>query len=146
MTTILAGSRTLGSRELDAALSSYKLPITRVVCGCADGIDKKGYEFARRVKIPVVFFPAWPHQYTWAFFNKKPGELIVYPKGGYKGYVKHLGFQRNTAMATWDEAEALLAVHDCTKTNDSHGTGGTAHMIEEAEKAGLIVTVHRVLR
>lgn len=138
MITIIAGSRSLGEHHLQAALKNYKLPITKVICGCANGIDKAGFNFARSRRIPVAFFPAWTYQYSWALMNKKPMEHIYYPRGGYKGSNSKLyGFQRNEAMAKFEGTEALLAVW-------GNSSGGTRNMIELAEENGLVVTVHKV--
>ena len=131
--TIIAGSRDLGWQDLESALRTYKAPITEVVCGCAEGIDKCGYRWAREQGIPVTFFPAWANQYSWAYYQNRPGEVIQYPHGGYSGYSRSYGIQRNKRMAEY--AEAVLAVWD----GDSRGTKS---LIELAEYKGLSVVVY----
>lgn len=138
MKLIIAGSRTLGSLDLEAAIKALDFNrrfIKEVVCGCAEGIDRVGYEYARQYQIPVVFFPAWPHQHEWAFFKKKPEELIVYPKGGYSGYSATYGYQRNEAMAEY--ADALLSAWDGESK-------GSKHMRAVAEWAGLRTYYHNI--
>lgn len=141
MITIIAGSRGLGRNALEAALERYKYPITAVACGCAPGIDKCGYDYARDNDLPVIFFPAWAYHYSWAMKVKKARELIIYPQGGYKGYSKLFGHQRNQTMADFEHdrgnTEALLAVWDGESP-------GTIDMTHRAERAGLIVTKFEV--
>lgn len=139
MKTIIAGSRTLGSTDLESAFKAYRPKITQVVCGCANGIDRIGFEYARENDISVIFYPAWAYQYDWAFFNKKPEEKIVYPRGGYACLSKLAGFARNKAMAKY--GEFLLAVLDVT---NGRGTNGTLNMIREAENHGLGIFTHKV--
>lgn len=141
MITIIAGSRGLGRNALEAALERYKCPITAVACGCAPGIDKCGYDYARDNDLPVIFFPAWAYHYSWAMKVKKAGELIIYPRGGYRGNTITYGNQRNKTMVEYESptgnTEALLAIWD----GQSKGALDTAY---RAEHAGLIVTKFEV--
>lgn len=134
MRTIIAGSLTLGWQDLEPVLKAYRLPISEVVCGCVLGIDRVGYKWAREHNIPVRFFPSSADQYSWAFFSKRPVEIIVYPKGGYSGTYK--GNLRTVNMTGY--ADALIAVWDGTCKD------GTKTLIKWAEVDGLTVCVNRV--
>jgi hypothetical protein len=139
MKLIIAGSRGLTSFDLDEAIEAHHInvkSVKEVVCGCAHGIDRAGYTWAREHSIPVTFFPAWANQYTWAFFQKKPEETIHYPKGGYPGYALRHGILRNEAMANY--GDAILSVFDGKST-------GTRNMRSLAEFAGLWLFYYDVI-
>lgn len=56
---IIAGSRYFNDYEyIEYHMAGLRLPITEVVCGMADGVDKLGYRWAKRHGIPVREFPA----------------------------------------------------------------------------------------
>lgn len=95
MTTIIAGSRTLGEDALYAALAECPWEITEVVSGGANGIDTCGELWATSNRIPWKRFPA-----NWAVYGKSAGPV------------------RNTQMA--DYAQALLAVWDGKSRGTNH--------------------------
>lgn len=127
MRTIIAGSRSLGPVSVALALKQYKLPITKLICGCAEGVDQAGY-YAMDENIPVSFFPAWAFQYKWAKDKEKFGDSIHYPLGGYSGSSSSHGFFRNRQMAKY--AEAVILVWDLV-------SDGTKSMVKLAKKEGL---------
>lgn len=66
MKTIICGSRKGCSlNDLHAAIEQFLSlhgHITRVLCGCSEGVDTQGYEWARTKGIPVDHYPgAWKH-------------------------------------------------------------------------------------
>lgn len=129
MKTIIAGSRNARKWEVDDAMEAYKKhvtnDITEVVCGGAPGADWWGGLWARRNGIPVHDMPAdWKNESS-PTFNKR------------LGYDPAAGPRRNAKMA--DYAEALVAVWDGKSS-------GTLNMIQEAEKRGLPVFIHRFTR
>lgn len=69
MKTIIAGSRWISHPQLllDAIDASGFL-ITEVVCGCAEGVDKLGEDWADTNKIPITRFPP-----NWTEFGKSAG-------------------------------------------------------------------------
>lgn len=87
MKTIIAGSRDLGTAEVEAAMKKCPHPVTEVVSGGCRGVDQAGEEWARLRGIPIKVFPA-----DWKQFGKSAG------------------FRRNAEMASY--AEALVAVWD----------------------------------
>lgn len=117
MKTIVAGSRwILGVPALFYVMTCIReLPWkpTEIVSGRARGVDQMGESWAKIHRVPLKPFPA-----AW------------YDADGVLD--RRAGFKRNTEMA--DYAEALLAVWD----GESRGT---AHMIEQATKRGLLVAV-----
>lgn len=124
MKTIIAGSRGIINRqEVWNAIKAARMEITEVVCGCADGPDKLGYEWAREKQILVRFFPAWGAQRAWALVHcDKHGHEVV-ELLPFVRHSKSAGHARNAAMAKY--ADALIAVYD----GESRGTRG---MIELA--------------
>jgi len=116
MKTIIAGSRTITSREIvQKAIrlaQSTGVEITEVVSGKARGIDTLGEEWARANNIPVAEFPV--RSTDW------------------KRYGKRAGYLRNQQMGEY--ADALIAIWD----GKSRGTG---HMIDIAGNLGLLVRV-----
>jgi len=120
---------------LDMAMESFveeypEFKIDSVICGCAEGIDRLGWVWAKRQnpKIPVIFIPAWKEQKEWAesVLDKQSGDRIVYPpKGSDSG--KGAGPQRNERMAHW--GDALLAINT--------GSPGTRNMIMQAKLADI---------
>lgn len=133
--TIIAGSRSLGLTAVLQAVQRIDWPITEVVCGCAEGVDRAGWEWARRQDIAVAYFPAWEHQWKWADGVRRGDERIIYPLSGY-GHGKGNGYARNAAMAEY--ADAALIVWDET-------SNGTANMRKIAEQRGLRVVVWNAL-
>lgn len=109
MKTIIAGSRTVTDPSLVlAAIMDSGFKITEVVCGCAEGPDRLGFEWARENNVPVHFFPAWPFQHEWAMQNVRDGEFVE-PHFGAAG--KAAGFARNGQMAFYaSKGGALILV------------------------------------
>ncbi len=107
MKTIIAGSRTMRKRDVDAVMAScpWAHEITEVVSGCAPGADRAGELWAGEHDLPVKAFPA-----LW------------------EKYGRSAGYRRNDEMAKY--AEALVVVWDGSSR-------GTANMIEIATKRGL---------
>lgn len=126
MKLIIAGSRTITDMAcLHAALvaSPFEVEdIEEVVCGCADGVDTLGEQWATQMGIPVTRMPAeWLDRHA------------IKDKGA--------GRRRNVGMAKYAHAEkrgALLAVME------HYGTPGTKHMINAARSRGLKLYVHKV--
>lgn len=93
MKLIIAGSRTLWPRLdfIHSAITMLKicseLPITEIVCGCAEGVDNEGEHWASHMNIPVRRFPV-----DWEKHGKAAGPI------------------RNKQMA--DYADSLLLIWD----------------------------------
>jgi hypothetical protein len=95
MRTIIAGSRTIGDiRLIDLAVDESGFTITRVISGCAMGVDALGEQWAEVRGVPISKFPA-----DW--------ELG-----------RGAGFQRNCQMAI--NADALIAVWDGRSKGTAH--------------------------
>lgn len=109
MRTIIAGSRTMGLKEVEAMIAScpWAGEITEVVSGRAPGADRAGEAWAKARNIPIKPFPA-----EWEKFGKSAGHRRNYNMGLY--------------------ADALIAVWD----GESPGTAG---MIRIAKQMGLKV-------
>lgn len=135
MKTVIAGSRSLSLPALQKAVKLIDWPVTEAICGCAEGIDQAGWEWARSQGIRVVYFPAWEFQREWAETHRVWPEVVHYPQNGY-GRDKGNGYARNAAMA--DYAEALLLVWDGVSK-------GSLNMREIAEKRGMRVKVWNAL-
>jgi len=96
MRTIIAGSRSITSMEvLETAIDSITWEITRVISGCANGVDKLGADWANSNQIPVHYYPA-----------------------DWDKYGKRAGFKRNVEMSKY--ADALLAVWDGESKGTKH--------------------------
>jgi hypothetical protein len=105
---IIAGSRGIDDpARLNRGIIAAQFDITRVVSGCAAGVDKMGEAWAK-LQDPVV--PVDPFPADWDKLGKRAGMV------------------RNCAMAK--NADALIALWD------GH-SNGTRHMIQEAVGAGL---------
>ena len=88
MKTIIAGSRTITDDSLvESIIDESGVDITKIVCGCASGVDTLGARFAEERKIPIEYFPA-----DWRVFGKRAGIL------------------RNQQMA--ENADALILIWD----------------------------------
>lgn len=95
MVTIIAGSRNVEDyNQLLSAIDALPWKISKVVSGCARGVDKMGEKWARENDIPIDRFPA-----------------------NWNGFGKSAGYVRNLQMA--QNAQALLALWD----SRSKGTG-----------------------
>lgn len=111
MRTIIAGSRTITSRDvIQRAVETSGIEITEIVSGKARGVDALGEDWARMNNIPVTGFPVTP--------------------ADWKRYGKRAGYLRNRKMGEY--AEALIAVWDGKSR-------GTKHMIDIADELGLVI-------
>lgn len=94
MRVIIAGSRTIFNYDLvKEAIKESGFKIKVILCGCANGVDKLGEQYAT-----------------------DHGIMIEYYEADWKKYGKLAGFVRNDIMA--DNADALIAIWD----NKSRGT------------------------
>jgi len=88
MRTIIAGSRTItDASKLQTVIDDYEWPITTVLCGGAQGVDKLGEQYALAHNIPIEYYPA-----DWKTHGKAAGPI------------------RNSQMA--ENAEALILIWD----------------------------------
>ena len=128
MKVIIAGSRSIQLYSAVAqTVKESGFVITELVCGCADGVDRLGFVWARENRVPVHFFPAWAEQQAWAMRNRMVGEKVEYHFGVHG---KRAGYMRNLAMAEY--ASALVLVWDGQSR-------GSAHMKKIAESNALTV-------
>lgn len=101
MKIIIAGSRAAKydperwQKAIVRAIGESLFRIDEVVCGCADGVDAFGEQWAREQRIPVKQFPA-----DWVRNGKRAGIL------------------RNCEMAQY--ADALIAVWDGQSPGTRH--------------------------
>lgn len=111
MKVIIAGSRTASKRDVWNAICAcpFRKEITEVICGCAQGADTFGAQWAKSLNIPVSFMPA-----DWNKFGKSAG------------------YKRNAEMASI--ADGLLAIWD----GQSRGTADMIARIK-AKKAIVFV-------
>ena len=88
MITIIAGSRDIDSkREVRAAIAACGWRVTKVISGGANGVDKRGEQYARDKDLPMRRFLA-----DWRRYGRGAGAV------------------RNAEMA--EHAEALIAIWD----------------------------------
>lgn len=126
MKTIIAGSRSIQLYSLiPQAVKDSGFVITELLCGCADGVDRLGFTWARKNHVPVHFFPAWSAQGVWAINNMEPNEII---ETNLDHYGKRAGFIRNLEMAK--NASALILIWDGQSR-------GSASMKSIAQSQGL---------
>lgn len=86
MRTIIAGSRTVTNGDhVVAAMSACGFQVTRVVSGCAAGVDRLGEAWAAERHLPLDLYPA-----DWERLGKRAGPV------------------RNEKMA--ENADALVAI------------------------------------
>lgn len=96
MRVIIAGSRTLDDPQMVcAAIAASGFDVTEVVCGCAQGVDIRGYFWSVQNDIPCTKFPA-----DWRKHGKAAGPI------------------RNRKMAEY--ADALIAVWDGKSRGTRH--------------------------
>lgn len=124
MRIIIAGSRDFNNYDLlvsemyrvlvDLRFKGYNVidSAIEVISGTARGADRLGEQFAKRFKLKLKRFPA-----DWDRYGKRAGYL------------------RNHEMAKYAKEDNELAVL-IAFTNGSKGTG---HMIDIANKEGLLV-------
>lgn len=134
MRCIIAGSRSIQLYSLIAqAVKESGFTISEVVCGCAEGADRLGFQWAVRNDVPVHYFPAWKKQYQWAWDNHLTYETI---EDDHDQHGKSAGPMRNEAMAQY--ADALIAIR-------AQGISkGTDDMIQRAIGSGLKVWVKQL--
>lgn len=106
MKVVIAGGRDI----VDAAfvfrtIEDFDLDITEVVCGCADGVDSIGEQWALDQGIPVKHFPA-----NWKDHGKAAGPI------------------RNAQMAHY--GDALILIWD----GQSKGSAGMKRVMESLSK------------
>ncbi|HMV01726.1 MAG TPA: SLOG family protein [Chitinophagales bacterium] len=88
MRTIIAGSRIINDYDLvKIAIRDSGFTITKVISGCANGVDKLGEKWAKENGIEINQYPALWDQYG-----------------------KSAGYHRNELMAS--NAEALILIWD----------------------------------
>lgn len=128
MKVIIAGSRTIKDPKILQEVINYFIEqygkITKVVCGCAEGVDKLGLEWAQQNNVSIVKFPA-----DWKSIGRKDAIIKTNKYGKYNA---RAGLDRNIQMA--DYADALIAIWDGKST-------GTQHMIQTAKEKGLICLI-----
>ncbi len=98
MRVIIAGSRTFTAQDyplIEEACLASTYWYTEVISGTADGVDKLGELFAKRMGIPVRRFPA-----DWARYGRSAGP------------------RRNEEMAK--NADALVAIWDGHSKGTAH--------------------------
>ncbi len=96
MRTIIAGSRNIPSlHHVGVAILKSGFHITKVVSGCARGVDQMGEDWAELNGVEVDQYPA-----DWALHGRKAGCM------------------RNVEMA--DNADALIAVWDGQSRGTAH--------------------------
>jgi hypothetical protein len=145
MKTIIAGSRTIKDmRHVLKAINKCGWEITEVVCGCAEGVDTLGRQWAQEAGIPVKEFPAdWDNidvpgavvkttkygkRYNGFIRTKCPASCPVVQTTKYgKRYNAAAGPARNQRMA--DYSEALILIHN--------GSRGSRDMLKRAKDKGL---------
>jgi len=129
----VAGSRhitdyQLVSQIISNTISKYKILVTEIVSGCADGPDTLGEQWALENGIKVEPFEADWNDIT------VPNALIKTNKWG-KQYNARAGFQRNERMAEY--GDVLIAIWDGKSS-------GTKDMIDRATKHGLLVLAYTI--
>ena len=69
MRTIIAGSRSITNyEEVKKYLYVYREDISKVLCGCAKGVDEIRKQFAYEYTIPIEYYPA-----DWNKYGKQAG-------------------------------------------------------------------------
>jgi hypothetical protein len=115
MRVIIAGSRTLSDpMEVFKAVHEAQFPITVILTGGCQGVDKMVEDLAKGGGVPCEVYPA-----DWKQYGKAAGPI------------------RNGEMVA--KAEALIAVRDLGSESF-----GTLDIIHQARTAGLPVYVHEV--
>lgn len=107
MKVIIAGSRDIVDYNIVAkAIKLSGFDVTKVICGCARGVDTLGRTWAKRNGVDYVDYPGDWHD----------------DEGNYD---PQAGFKRNEQMGAI--ADALIAIHDGKSK-------GTKHMIKYARQ------------
>jgi hypothetical protein len=126
MKTIIAGSRSIQLYSLiPQSVKASGFSITELVCGCAPGVDRLGFVWARKNYVPVRFFPAWEKQHQWAMENWWLDEIVEPHLGEHWRAAGHI---RNAEMAKY--ADALILVWDGQ-------SAGSKSMLAQAKSKGL---------
>jgi len=129
MKVIIAGSRSIDDLGfVREAVEASPFTVTKVVSGCAKGVDKLGEEWALENDIEIEAFPA-----DWKNLSDPRG--VIKRTGPHGSYNALAGIHRNTAMGQY--ADALIAVWDGKST-------GTKHMIEYMQSLGKPVFVYNI--
>lgn len=107
MKLIIAGSRTIqvSTQEIFDLITEFGLHPSQIVSGTANGVDKCGEAFARKVYLPVKQFPA-----NWDMYGKSAGH------------------HRNEEMGRY--ADALLLIWD----GESRGSKSMKTIMENLDK------------
>ena len=88
MRTIIAGSRSITNyEEVKKYLYVYREDISKVLCGCAKGVDEIRKQFAYEYTIPIEYYPA-----DWNKYGKRAG------------YIRNIEMAKNAdfLIAIWD--------------------------------------------
>lgn len=127
MKVVIAGSRSITNYSVvEEYIEASGFDISSVICGCADGVDKLGWLWARDHSKPIIFAPAWPTQGVWALSEVSEADIVLpLPKTQGKG----AGFARNATMAQM--CDAAVIVHD----GFSRGTINMLRLMEKSGKA-----------
>ena len=128
---IIAGSRSLNPTIAQISSLIACLPDV-LVCGCADGVDKAGYAWARHFSVPVEFFPAWAKQREWALSVARYGETIHQLP---KIQNRSAGFIRNAEMALVAGRALILTVPE--------GSPGSLNMRDQCLRQDIPCHVRR---
>jgi hypothetical protein len=133
MNLIIAGSTGLHPAVylIDNLILINNLNPSKVICGCADGVDRQGFFWARDHGVPVDYYPAWPPQWRWGKSVARPDEVI------YQCHVtgRSAGYARNISMGS--VGQALLLIWDGTSP-------GSRNMRDIALRFQLRVVVHKM--
>lgn len=128
---LIAGSQTL-TPSVDYLDSLITTKPTRVICGCAHGVDRAGWAWARKHDIPCEYWPAWPEQLKWArsvAWVDEDIHALPLRQG------REAGVLRNGSMAKIATRALLLR-------DKSHGpTPGTTNMRDFCVKEGVPFTL-----
>lgn len=122
---IISGSRSLYPTVAELSILISTAP-DLVVCGCASGVDRAGFLWARVHNIPVEFFPAWKHHQDWAISVAAAHE-VVHPLPRLQN--KGAGHVRNEAMARFGTRVLILM--------EPQGSPGSRDMRDAALNAGI---------
>ena len=114
MKVIIAGSRDITDfKTVNDVVQPYLKNITEIVCGCANGVDKLGWEIGEISDTPVKFFPA-----DWNKHGKAAGPI------------------RNKQMAEY--ADAAIVIH-----NGSRGSLNMIEQMKKLNKPVFVKEVKK---
>ncbi len=96
MRVIIAGSRSITDFQLiETYINDLHLPITEIISGTANGVDKLGEQYAKKYDIPIKHYPA-----NWTLYGKSAG------------------YKRNVEMA--NNADHLICIWDGVSKGTKH--------------------------